>query len=161
MRPVGNALLKTSSLVLRVKDGLAALDSQHTGLIERSIRDQFADSLDLDAALEAEHPSDPRWDYLVGHSTSRSILGLEPHSARDAEITTAIAKRTHAILQLRPHLRPGTHVDCWFWVASGRVDFLSIEKARLRLSQEGIAFVGRELRVGDIPGRRPGSNRKR
>jgi len=42
-------------------------------------------------------------------------------------------------------LKVGATVAEWFWVASGTVDFTPIDKAYLRLSQEGITFVGKAL----------------
>lgn len=151
MTPVRAALRSGSALARHVQDGLSAFAQQHAHLIDSTIRSEFGDSLDLDAALKADHPEDPRWDYLVGHAGTDSMLGVEPHSARDAEITRVIAKRRHAIQQLKPHLRTEARVASWFWVASGRVDFLVIEKARLQLSQAGITFVGRVLRAKDLP----------
>jgi hypothetical protein len=66
-------------------------------------------------------------------------------------VTTVIAKRKAALEQLRPHLKPGVFVTDWFLVASGRVDFIPMEKATARLAQNGIRFVGTKLLRGALP----------
>ena len=53
-----------------------------------------------------------------------------------------IAKRAAALEQLRPHLKPGTRITEWLWVATGAVQFAETEKARRRLDQNGVRFVG-------------------
>ncbi len=151
MSPVRRALLADSILLLRVQDGLAALASDHVASIDPGIRHDFADSLDTDAALKVDHPQDPRWDYLVGHAPSGTVLGIEAHSARDGEVVTVINKRKHALLQLRSHLVKSVQIAAWYWMASGRVDFLETERVGLRLAQNGIAFVGRRLLTKHLP----------
>jgi hypothetical protein len=72
-----------------------------------------------------------------------------------------IAKRQAALVQLREHLREGKSVSEWFWVASGRVDFLDIEKARYRLDQNGIKFVGKKLLKKHLPSTQPANHKGR
>lgn len=79
------------------------------------------------------------------------MLGNEPHSARDAEIRTVIEKPRHAIQQLQEHLHEGRRIARWYWVASGRIDFLAIETARRRPDGEGITFVVRQLQQKHLP----------
>lgn len=81
----------------------------------------FADSLDLDAALAAVHPNAHRWDYLLGHKPSGQLIGVEPHSAKEDEVGAVIKKRKAALEQLRLHLKDGTRVAAWLWVASRKV----------------------------------------
>ncbi len=137
--PVRAALVPQSFLVALVKDGLRAVEKAHLGLLEDGIRASFADSLDLDKALQKGHESENRWDYLLGYEASGQVFGLEPHSAQNHEVSTVIKKRSMALDQLRGHLKPGARVTDWFWVASGKVDFLPIENARL--ASKGIRFV--------------------
>lgn len=56
-----------------------------------------------------------------------------------------------ALIQLRAHLRPGRRVEEWYWVASGRVDFVPHEKQVLLLAQNGVRFIGKQLRARDLP----------
>ncbi|MGH9441443.1 MAG: hypothetical protein ACRD16_04150, partial [Thermoanaerobaculia bacterium] len=61
------------------------------------------------------------------------------------ELSTVIKKREASLRHLRDHLKPGVFVSDWFWVASGQVDFIPMEKAVARLNQNGISFVGRRF----------------
>lgn len=149
--PVRAALVEGSALEPRVADGLRAVKRAHKILIESGRARHFADSLDLDAATAALFPNDHRWDYLLGHGPSGTVVGLEPHSAKDDEITTVINKRARSMEALRSRLRPGVRVVEWFWVASGSVDFADTERARLRLDQNGIKFIGKGLGPRHLP----------
>lgn len=141
--PLRGALRADSQLQRDVKTGLGAL--RDTSTLHEDIRRDFADSLDLDSALQAAHPNDPRWDYLLGHAPSRTLIGVEVHPATSGEVTVIIAKKQAAQCQLQRHLRDGKTVARWIWVASGAVAMLDIDKARRRLDQNGVAFAGREL----------------
>lgn len=149
--PVRAALVPKSFLHEHVHDGLRAMEKEHLKLIEDGIRDSFSDSLDIDTPLRKHHEGENRWDYLLGHEPSGSVLGLEPHTANNHEISTVIKKRTMALEQLRGHLKPGARVADWLWVASGKVDFLPIEKAHMRLSSSGIRFIGGRLLAKHLP----------
>lgn len=142
--PIRAALVPGSSLLPLVEDGITALRKDRQRIAE-SARDAFADSLALDEALKPGHEQDNRWDYLLGHLSSGQVVGLEPHSASTNEISRVIQKKKAAQDQLRSHLKTGTTVAHWFWVASGRVDFVPFDKAKLRLDNDGITFVGKEL----------------
>lgn len=149
--PIRRGLHEKSSLVGKVENGIAAVGAQHRERIDLAIRSKFVDSIDLDAALKAEYPTDNRWDYLLGHGPSAKIVAVEPHSAKHDEISTVIAKRKAADTQLRNHLRDGVQISCWLWVSSGDVQFAGIEKVRFRLAQEGIQFVGKRILSKHLP----------
>jgi hypothetical protein len=67
-------------------------------------------------------------------------------------VSTVIAKRAKALTHLRDQLRPGVQVAEWFWVASGRVDFSPFDRAIRRLAENGIRFVGGQLKAKDLDG---------
>ena len=134
-----------SVLVAAVPNGIGAVKAAHRELIVHAIRGAFSDSLNLDKAMRTSHPSEPRWDYLLGHRLTSSVIGLEPHSAATGQITAVIEKRKHARIQLQGHLRSGARVADWFWVASGKIDFVPHERAMIRLANNGITFVGKQL----------------
>jgi hypothetical protein len=138
-----------------VKEGLQALPKKHHRLVGESARSRIVESLDIDEALRTAHPSAPRWDYLIGDGVESQVLAVEPHSAETSEVPTVIAKRRAAIVQLRPHLRSGARVVKWLWIASGRVDFVPHDRVLLRLAQEGIEFVGRQLEERHLAARPP------
>jgi hypothetical protein len=149
--PVRRALRKDSSLLPSVQDGLGAVKSKHRDYFEEAIRSAFADSLDADEALREGHDRENRWDYLLGHGASQALIGVEPHSAKEDEISAVIKKRAAVIEQLRTHLREGVKIAKWLWVASGKVHFASTEKARFRLDQNGIEFVGKRVMAKHVP----------
>lgn len=127
--PIRRVLHERSSLHAAVRDGMDAIERPHRDCFEASIRSAFADSLELDEALRVGHERENRWDYLLGHSPSDEVIAVEPHSAKQDEITTVIRKRKAALAQLADHLRAGARVSKWLWVASGKVQFAKTEKA--------------------------------
>lgn len=150
--PVRRALKDDWSLQADVKNGLAAVESAHRGYLATGIRSAFADSLDLDTALQESYPGENRWDYLLGHSASEEVIGLEPHSAKEDQVSTLIKKRKAAKQQLASHLRTGKSVARWLWVASGKVQFADTEKTRRLLDQNGIEFVGKQVQPKHLSG---------
>lgn len=152
--PIRRALLPNSSLRRDVRDGLEAIEKKHRSLLGADIRVCFADSLEIDESLRRGNDQANRWDYLLGHSESEAVVGLEPHSASTSEVSTVIGKKKAALRQLASHLKPGARVVSWFWVASGRVDFVPHERVVRRLDQAGITFVGETLKKKHLPKRR-------
>lgn len=149
--PIREALQTDSALQQSVQDGIGAMKSSHHDCLAQEVRSAFADSLDLDAAMQEAHAEENRWDYVLGHTASTKLVGVEPHSAKQDQVATVIKKREAAKRQLADHLKPGKRVSRWLWVASGTVHFADTETARLRLDQSGIEFVGRQVRAGHLP----------
>ena len=143
---VRRALVPTSPLLALVQDGIGAVEKSHRDYIDPSLRSEFEDSLEIDASLKKGHEQENRWDYLLGHGPTTSMIALEPHSAKDEEVTTIIKKRRSAREQLQPHLNDGAKIVAWLWVASGKVKFAATEKAQRQLDQHGIKFVGTQLK---------------
>lgn len=143
---IDSALVSGSKLKSAVKGGLGAVKKADRKLIARDQHRRVGDSLDLDAAMRPEMPQSPRWDYALSVPDVSKIIGREPHPAKDAEISVVIRKRRSALDYLRGHLRPGQHIAAWLWVTRGKVGFGKMEKARRILDQNGITFVGREVR---------------
>lgn len=153
--PVRDALEPESELQDSVRDHLGAVERAHLAYIDAAVRGQFADSIDIDAALKKGREQENRWDYLLGHNPSRAVVALEPHTASTGEIDTLIRKRARARDQLASHLRSGKHIERWLWVASGRIDFADTEKTRFKLDQNGIQFVGGMVLAKHLPVARP------
>lgn len=145
--PVRRSLKKESTLLPLVLDGLSAVENAHRAYFDNGIRKDFADSIDIDKAIKAGHEGENRWDYLLGHAPSNKVIAVEPHSAKQDEITTVINKRKAAQQQLSSHLKEGSKVEKWLWVASGKVHFANTEKVALRLNQNGIEFVGTTVKA--------------
>lgn len=147
--PVSRALAG-SRLSAAIKPGIQAIPSINRSCVDDTLRSEFADSIDLDEATREQHPNDKRWDYLLGHRDFAKVVALETHSAETSEVSVVIQKRAASLVHLRAHLVDGHRVAAWYWVASGRVDFVPHEKAINRLNENGIAFVGRRLTAKDI-----------
>jgi len=160
-KPVRSLLVDTSALLPSVKNGLGAMKSEHVAAhILDELRPGFADSLDLDAALQPGREQQNRWDYLLGHTSSGEVIALEPHSAKDDEVRTIIAKRKAAREQLTGHLAASARIAKWFWVASGKVRFADTEKARRQLDQHGIEFIGTRLLAKHLADLAPSTKKK-
>jgi len=141
-----SALHTNSTLRDHVVSGSQAIESKDLKLLSEQVRKSIGDSVDLDQASRAEAPEDNRWDYIVSSPENELFAGIEPHTAKDSEISVVIAKRKHAIAYLRNHLVHGVIVSRWFWVTHDKVGFSNMEKARRRLDQQGIRFVGGVLK---------------
>jgi hypothetical protein len=154
-RNVGNALRgifePTSVLLERIQDGLGAMRAGDRDCIEIELRPEFGHSIDLDEALREGHDREHRWDYLLGHEPTSAVIAVEPHSAKDDELSRVIAKRKAARDQLSGHLRANGRIAVWLWVASGRVRFADTEKTRRILDQNGIQFAGTRVLRRHIP----------
>jgi hypothetical protein len=154
--PIRASFVAGSDLLLLVCEGVQALKKGHKNkLLHDDIRASFSDSIDIDQAFLEGHEQENRWDYLLGHKASSTVIALEPHSAKTDQISTVIAKRKAAMEQLRIHLKPGAVVVDWFWVASGTVDFADTEKARLRLDQNGTRSKRYQVRRRQAPEEAP------
>lgn len=149
--PLRRALRKGSALVASVCDGMSAVSKPHHSCFDNAVRSTFGDSLNLDDAMKVGHEQENRWDYLLGHAPTNEIVAVEPHSAKEDEISAVIRKRTCAREHLKAHLNAGARVSRWLWVASGKVHFADTEKARRRLDQNGIEFVGRAILEKHLP----------
>jgi len=144
---LSTALRPGSPLRKHVKNGMSAFARTDLGSVAEDQRSRVGDSLDLDAATRDEFPEANRWDYILSVPALRKIVAIEPHSAKDSEISVVVAKKKHAVAYLRGHLQDGCGVEKWFWVSPGTVGFSRMDRARRRLDQNGIEFVGRLLRT--------------
>ena len=68
MLPLSAAIQPSSALHAHVKPGIQSI--AEAGLIAMANRSDFSQSIDLDNALAPDHPTENRWDYLLGHSPS-------------------------------------------------------------------------------------------
>ncbi len=125
------------------------MSPKDTRLIADRERTKVGDSLNLDEATKEAFPNANRWDYLMSVSHMGQIVGVEPHSAKDDEVSVVIRKKKQAIEFLRDHLPPQHRVAKWFWVSHGSVSFSRMDKVMRQLDQHGIAFHGHQLRSFD------------
>jgi hypothetical protein len=144
--PVRGALVPTSALQPLVCDGLGALKKAHKSLIDDVLKPQFADSLDIDTPFSKSHATQNRWDYLLGHSPTKTLIAVEPHTANEDEVDVIIRKKKAARDQLRGHLTDSARISAWVWVTEGKVKLAKTSKGYLRLISEGISFAGEKIR---------------
>jgi hypothetical protein len=130
---------------------MRAVKRADRGCFQERVRQQFEDSLYLDDALHAGHERENRWDYLLGHAPSATVVAVEPHPAKQDHISMLIRKRSAAKEHLKSHLEDGACISRWLWVASGEVHFADTEKARRQLDQNGIQFVGKKVMARHLP----------
>lgn len=114
-------------------------------LIHVNIRPEIGDGINLDEATRVAFPNQHRWDYILSVPHRKLLIGVEPHSANDGELSVVIKKRINAVGFLAGQLKPGERVARWYWVTNGKVDFSNTEKTRRALDQNGIRFVGKML----------------
>ena len=113
--PVHRAL-KNSYLAKAIQGGIQAVPGDKRKHIAESVRPEFLDSLDLDEATRERHPTDARWDYLLGHASSSKVVAIETHSAETSQVSKVIQKRTASLGHLRDQLTEGHRVAAWYWV---------------------------------------------
>jgi hypothetical protein len=140
------ALEGTSALQQHVQPGMGAMKPVDRALIALGERPRIGDSLDLDTATAATSPQAHRWDYILSVPDANKLVGVEPHSATNAEIKVVVRKKQNAVDVLRQHLKPGRSVVEWHWVTHGSVGFSPMERATRALSQAGIRFHGRGIK---------------
>ncbi len=149
--PIRLSLVDNSPLLSSVSDGMDAVDTTHRKLFDDAIRSTFSDSLNLDESVKKGREQENRWDYLLGHEPSSNVVAVEPHSARNDEISTVIKKRSAAREHLKEHLREKVKIEKWLWVTPGKVQFADTEKTRRLLDQNGIEFVGTKILPKHLP----------
>ena len=141
-----NILVTGSALRDYLHTGLAALKRRDVKLIAVAERTKAGDSIDLDEATRRQFPESNRWDYLISVPSKSYVVALEPHSAKDSEVSGVIRKKQPAVAFLYDHLPPRHRVARWLWVSHGPVTFTRMDKAVRLLDQHGIKFVGHMLR---------------
>lgn len=145
---LSRALKKESVLQSGIQRGAGAIARKHQAMIAEDQRTRIQDSIDLDEATRLGREQENRWDYIVSIADPDKLVGIEPHTAADKEISVMVKKRANAIALLREELRPGINVASWHWVTSN-VAFSKTEGIRRALDQSGIKFHGRMIRSLD------------
>jgi hypothetical protein len=150
--PLLKILLPDSVLRHEVRDGMGAVEADHRrDYFHDDVKPHFLDSLDIDGTLAKGRESQNRWDYLLSHAPSKSVIAVEPHSAKQEEISVVIRKKDSAKEQLSDHLVAGAKIAKWIWVSSGRNGFADTEKVRRQLDQRGIEFVSPMILLKHLP----------
>lgn len=144
-RTLIDAVLPHSYLRAAVVKGSSAIRKDHRALIATKELARIWDSLNFDSATQGLYPEENRWDYFVSVSGCELIVGIEPHSASDSEVSVIIRKKNHAAAVLQDQLAPGARVSRWYWVASTKIRFGRMERSTRQLNRAGITFVGNRI----------------
>ena len=147
---IGGALREDSHLGEHVKPGIQALKARDRAHIESSLRQDFHDSLPLDEATAASSPNTNRWDYILGVSGNKQLIGLEVHPATPGEVSEVIKKKEQAAQVMQQNLRPRLFIHKWFWSSSGTAGINPNTTEYRRLVSAGIVFVGKTLRKAHL-----------
>lgn len=142
-----------SALRDRVRDGLQAVRRGHRSRIVAAESRRLAGSVDLDAALSAELPHAPRWDYGIGYRPSGAkvdaVHWIEVHPASDGDVAAVDAKLTWLKHWLATQAADLDRLDRRFvWVSSGRTGLTQASPGLRRLAQKGCRHVGSGYRIG-------------
>jgi hypothetical protein len=139
------------ALAPHFKPGLQALknaDKQHLHVQHPR---RLTGSVDVDAALETDLASEPRWDYAIGYggSEDETVHWVEVHPATDGQVRAVLAKLDWLRSWLKRHAAPLGAMKCrYIWVSSGTTAISPNAPARRMLAQKGLLLVGATHTIG-------------
>jgi len=145
------AVAATEALQEAYREGLHALKRADRERIRCDNPRDLTGSVNLDEALAASHPKDPRWDYGIAVRKGRGaehVVWVEVHAATSHGAAAVCRKHSWLMEWLEssaPLLRAMTGVCVW--VASGKVAIPPHSPHRRRLAAQGIRFAGRTLEL--------------
>jgi len=144
---------QTPGLEGKLHEGMQALKKLDRDKIAPGAA-KLAGSVDIDGALRSLHPTEARWDYLIGQlaGTKKTLaLWMEVHSA-DGEHTIKEVQAKHAwLLKWKATSPLREHESRYYWIASGKCSFNQRAPQIKRLSMHGIRFCGSHLKLDSIP----------
>lgn len=142
------AVRATPSVATSLKPGLRGLRSEHRGLVEISDARRFTGSVDLDKALRAQKPNEPRWDYVVGLAGAVQAIWIEAHPTSSLHIDPVLAKLGWLRAWL-PSEAPALNVlkARFVWIATGAVALHAGGPQMRRIAQAGLEFRAKRLHI--------------
>jgi hypothetical protein len=105
-------------------------------------------SADIDTALASVHPTDARWDYLVGKASQTSdivLLWVEVHPASGEHTIKEIDRKLTWLLAWMAPTPLNRYKRRFYWVSSGRCAFTARDSRIKSLAQRGVIFCGGRL----------------
>jgi hypothetical protein len=115
-------------------------------------RDGSGGSVDLDSALKATCPNDPRWDYAIGHTPSNrdgeTVFWVEIHPASSGEVSVVLQKLAWLKTWLRESApRLNALRRDFIWVSTGKTSFKLSSAQQKQFAQQGLQHKGRVLKI--------------
>jgi hypothetical protein len=132
-----------------LESGLLALKAADSARISVKAPRSLAGSVDIDEALKAAKPNDPRWDYVVGQYRASGVylFWIEIHGARTEQNVDEVSKKfrwLRAWLLGQPLDR---YARRFIWISSGTTAFNPRAPQLRRLIVEGCEPVGGHLTI--------------
>lgn len=127
--------------------GLRGLTDAHRRLVDCKDPRRLTGSIDLDAALVADYPNDPRWDYGIGlrDGSREHAVWIEVHGAQTSKVREVIRKLQWLKRWLAGDGEPlgrltdGTGPNPSFvWLASGRMSLPHTTRHAKLAAQHGV-----------------------
>lgn len=127
--------------------GLQALDRGHRSLVIGADTSRLTGSIDLDAALKADQPNAPRWDYGIGYrdGNRERAIWIEVHGAQTNKVKEVVKKLRWLKDWLNDAGQPlahltlsDRHLPAFVWLASASIKLPSTTPQAKLASQEGI-----------------------
>jgi hypothetical protein len=149
------AVAKTAGLAIAYRSGLQAIASRDHQYIRCKRSRSLAGSVDIDSALKASHPDEPRWDYAVGivnTSARHGVVWIEVHPASAKKNLGEVVRKlkwlrgwldvTNSPLKQLPKR--------YIWVATGTVSLNLDSPKRRLLNNLGLRFTGSVVHLDDM-----------
>ncbi|HEV3259708.1 MAG TPA: hypothetical protein VG013_22765 [Gemmataceae bacterium] len=125
------------------------MDKQH---VKAEDTRRLTGSVDVDAALKATCPNDPRWDYGIGHQPANlddeTVYWVEIHPASSEEVNAVLQKLAWLKSWLREGALPLNAMRREFiWVSSGKTSFTLSAPQQKRFASQGLQHKGRVFTI--------------
>jgi hypothetical protein len=144
------AVKTTPALASAYCPGLKAIASADKEKIVCCHPKRLKGSVCIDETLRPMKPSEPRWDYAIGHSHTTNAEQIVWAEVHPAESGSNLGEMDKKLLWLTDWLKaeaPAMNYNLRriVWVASGRSSFSANDPKLRKLRQRGLEFVGRRL----------------
>jgi hypothetical protein len=145
------AVKATPAIAHHYKRGLQALPREHRSSVRTSDPRRLDGSVDLDEALRAAKPNDPRWDYGVGlkaRGRSAQAFWIEPHPASSLHVNPVLGK-LRWLREWLKHDAPALYQlkARYIWLATGRVALPTNSPQRRAIAAEGLELHAQLLNL--------------
>ena len=146
------AVEETPGLTDAWHSGLGALRGADRRRVDAEDPRRLTGSVDIDSALQAEFPDEPRWDYAIGHRPSNLAAEIaywvEVHPASAGEVKVVLQKLVWLKTWL-PNLAPSLSAmrKAFIWVSSGKTSFTLSSPQQKRFALLGLPHKGRVFRI--------------
>jgi len=146
-----NAVQAVPALAGAYQTGLQALCAADRHRVVCARPRRLRGSVDVDSALTAAHPNDPRWDYAIGHynGNAEEAIWVEVHPASSGHVSQVTGKARWLRAWLRRNalalLNMTRTNDGYVWLSSGGIAIQRGSRQARELASVGVSFPRRQL----------------